>query len=65
MIQIIALLAAGYLARWAQEAQWTWPLMRVRCRRGKGHGQCTNTVWRLRWGRLAPLSIVCRGCGEA
>ncbi len=69
MTRTIALLAAGYLARCAQTTQWTWPLMQVQCRRmitddTFGH-KCSNTVWRIRWGRLAPRSIVCRSCQKA
>lgn len=68
MTRAIALLAAGYLARVAQKTRWTWPLIRVRCRiikDSKYLTYCKNTVWRIRWDTLAPLSVVCRSCRKA
>ncbi len=76
MTRTIALLAAGYLARWAQ-TDGTWPLMQVQCRRtvsrkltgaGRGAtltGRCLNAVWLLQWGRIKEPSVVCRSCQKA
>ena len=77
IVWVLLLLSAGYVARWAQkelnaERFWILPY-RQQCRRytgqpGDGRGgywRCENTVWRIRWSALAPLSKVCRSCRQA
>ncbi len=52
------------------ERFWFLPY-RERCRRyvpderAVVSSQCKNTVWRIRWSSLAPLSVVCGSCKRA
>lgn len=71
----LLLLVAGagfFLGTQFRNAERFWFLpYRERCRRytqGSHPGVsylCKNTVWRIRWSSLAPLSVVCGECRRA